>query len=172
MSEAFLGMIIMGGWNFAPRSWALCDGQLLPISGNSALFSLLGTTYGGDGRTTFALPDLRGRIAIHPGNGPGLTPVRLGERGGRENVTLTINELPSHNHTIQVGKEGMGSGATTTAAGSYLGDAADAMYRTAAGTGTSPGVMNTGGNRAFNIRNPYLGVNYVIALQGVFPSRS
>lgn len=98
--EPFLAQISLFGSNFAPRGWAFCDGQLLPISSNSALFSLLGTTYGGDGRTTFALPDLRGRVAIHEGTGPGLSNKRLGQRGGQESVILNNTQLPSHRHTI------------------------------------------------------------------------
>jgi len=99
--EPFIAEIIMFGGNFAPRGWAFCDGQLLPIAQNQALFSILGTTYGGDGRTTFALPDLRGRTAIHPGTGPGLSNRRLGERGGAETNTLTLPQLPTHTHTIR-----------------------------------------------------------------------
>jgi microcystin-dependent protein len=98
--EPFIAEIMMFAGNFAPRGWALCDGQLLSVSSNAALFSLLGTTYGGDGRTTFALPDLRGRTAIHPGSGPGLSTRRLGERGGSETTTLSISQMPAHNHTI------------------------------------------------------------------------
>ena len=94
--EPFIAQIMMFGGNFAPRGWAFCDGQLLPISQYSALFSLLGTTYGGDGRTTFGLPDLRGRVAIHPGNGPGLSSIRLGEKGGTETNTLSTAQLPPH----------------------------------------------------------------------------
>ncbi len=98
MSDPFIGQIQTFGFNFAPRGWARCDGQLLPISSNSALFSLLGTTYGGDGRTTFGLPDLRGRAALHQGQGPGLSNRNLGQRAGAENTTLTVNQMPSHNH--------------------------------------------------------------------------
>ena len=100
MSEPFIGQIMMVGFNFPPRGWAQCNGQLLPISSHTALFSLLGTTFGGDGRTSFGLPDLRGRIAKHIGQGPGLANVTWGQRGGRENVTLTIANMPSHTHTV------------------------------------------------------------------------
>lgn len=103
--EPFLGQISTVGFNFAPRSWALCDGQLLPISQNTALFSLLGTTYGGDGRTSFGLPDLRGRSAVHVGNGPGLTPMTWGRKSGQENVTLGVRNMPAHNHTITQSEE-------------------------------------------------------------------
>ena len=100
MSEPFVGEIRMFAGNFAPRGWAFCDGQLLAVSQNDALFSLLGTIYGGDGRTTFGLPDLRGRVPIHAGSGPGLSPRRLGAKAGAENVTLTVNQLPSHSHRL------------------------------------------------------------------------
>ena len=101
MSDPFLAEIVMFGGNFAPRGWAFCDGQLLAISSNTALFSLLGTTYGGDGRTTFGLPELRGRFAMHPGNGPGLSSRKLGQKGGSERVTLAITNLPSHTHQLR-----------------------------------------------------------------------
>ena len=101
MSDPFIGEISLFASNFAPRGWALCDGQLLPISTNTALFALLGTTYGGDGRTTFGLPDLRGRLPVHAGTGPGLTQRRLGERSGVEQVTLSTTELPSHGHAVR-----------------------------------------------------------------------
>lgn len=186
--DPFLGQIIMFGGNFAPRGWAFCDGQLLPIAQNDALFSILGTVYGGDGRTTFGLPDLRGRIAMHAGNGPGLSDVRIGQKGGRENVTLTINELPNHGHnhgtlagqsTIPCNEE---DGNSNEAVGKTLGNAeagtpynSDAADNTLASIGTvtiTGNTGNAGGGRSFEIRNPYLGVNYIIALQGVYPSRS
>ncbi|NOT56941.1 MAG: phage tail protein, partial [Deltaproteobacteria bacterium] len=102
MSDPFIGEIIMFGGNFAPRGWAFCNGQLLSIAQNTALFSILGTTYGGDGRTTFALPDLRGRVPVHAGNsqGPGLPPVQLGEMAGSPSVTLTVSQMPMHNHLV------------------------------------------------------------------------
>ena len=171
MSEPFLGQIMMVGFNFAPRGWARCDGQLLPISSNSALFSLLGTIYGGDGRTTFALPDLRGRVAIHPGNGPGLSPYQIGQKVGAENVTLQISNLPNHNHGITAinttGSE------TTPPDGGRLAEGNDAIYT----TDTSPAVnlastSSVGGGQQFGIRQPSLSVNFIIALQGLFPSRS
>ncbi|OEJ98868.1 phage tail protein [Flavivirga aquatica] len=183
--EPFLAEIIMFAGNFAPRGWALCNGQLLPIAQNTALFSLLGTTYGGDGRTTFALPDLRGRIAMHEGTGPGLSPVRLGQRGGSELVVLTTNELPNHNHS---GSTLNGSvsvnevdGYSDEPAGRNIGiSPTDTPYndkvtdRTMAADSVNitGNTSNTGGSRPFSIRNPYLGVNYIIALQGIFPSRS
>lgn len=184
--EPFLGEIIMFAGNFAPRGWALCDGQLLPIAQNTALFSLLGTTYGGDGRTTFALPDLRGRFAMHPGNGPGLTPRRLGQRGGKENVVLTIANMPAHNHlpgtlkgTIQTNEE---DGTSDEPSGKNFGNfsAGTPFNANANDSSMAPdsvkidsGVTgNTGGGQQFNIENPYECVNYIIALQGTFPSRN
>ena len=174
--EPFVGQIQTVAFNYAPSGWALCNGQLLSISSNSSLFSLLGTIYGGDGRTTFALPDLRGRIALHSGQGPGLSNIQIGQIGGTESVTLSVNELPAHTHsaTLSVGAEGKGSGATNTAAGNYLGDAVDTMYRTLPGSGDINGleVDPTGTGRSFYSRNPFLGIHYVIALQGVMPPRS
>ena len=173
---------MMVGYNFAQRGWAFCDGQLLPISQNSALFSLLGTIYGGDGRTTFALPDLRGRIAKHPGNGPGLTSIKLGQKGGRETVTLTQNELPSHSHTMSSQLKvrcNQTAGGEDNPGNHFLGPSPDDMYNSAGdadmGADSVTGTItagNTGNGQSFNIQNPWLGINYVIALQGVFPSRS
>ena len=174
MSEPFLGEIAMFGGNFAPRGWAFCSGQLLPIASNEALFSLLGTTYGGDGRTTFALPDMRGRVPMHPGTGPGLTPRRLGQRLGTEIHTLNLTEMPSHNHS-PVMRANATSGGFATPTGNVLGN--DAIY-TRGGTAdvslgsTSIISNNVGGGQPFNIMQPSLGVNCIIALQGVFPSRS
>lgn len=172
--EPFIGQISMFGGNFAPRNWALCNGQLLPISQNQALFSILGTTYGGDGRTTFALPDLRGRIPMHEGSGPGLSTVRLGQRGGAEQVTLTTNELPSHNHTgaikvsnAAVDDDSPSSNASLGASEIYVTGAPN-TYLAAGSVVTN----NTGGGRPFPTRNPYLGINFIIALQGTFPPRS
>ncbi len=183
MSEPYIGEIKLFGGNFAIRSWAMCDGQLLPISQNSALFSILGTIYGGDGRTTFALPDMRGRAAIHAGNGPGLSDRRLGSKGGAETTTQNLTQLASHNHnasttgTITVDAV---PGTTPTAAGSYLANSTVNMYGTAAPaatlhadtfTGTTT-VLNNGGQQPMNNMQPYLTVTFLIALQGVFPSRS
>ena len=170
--EPFLGEIIMFGGNFAPRGWAFCDGQLLPISQNQALFSLLGTIYGGDGRTTFALPDLRGRVSIHQGNGPGLSDYRLGSKGGAENVTLTAAQIPAHNHAIKAANQGGDDSDPTTANG--FGSAANDLYlETAPGTTMQNGIMsNTGGNQQHTNIQPYLAINFIIALQGTFPSRS
>jgi len=175
-----LAQIIMFGSNFAPRGWAFCDGQLLAISQNSALFSLLGTIYGGDGRTTFALPDMRSRIPVHPGHGPGLSAYRLGEKGGRESVTLTAMNLPSHNHSHNHTQPvAVAAGTTRNPNGNVPAsdNSGDFIYAAAAGAGqafqpVSTSSVNTGGNQSFPIMNPFLAVNFIIALQGIFPSRS
>ncbi len=170
--EPFIAQIIMFGGNFAPRGWAFCDGQLLAISQNTALFSLLGTTYGGDGRTTFGLPDLRGRVSMHPGNGPGLSSRRLGEKGGAETVTLNTTQIPSHNHNISVGvntspgDEGTPTGVIANHAGGFCEEATSGQFLGGASS------ADTGGNTPHNNIQPYQCVNYIIALQGIFPSRN
>lgn len=174
MSEPFIGEIRVFGFNFAPRGWALCDGQLLPIAQNTALFSLLGTIYGGDGRTTFALPDLRGRAALHQGNGPGLSPRAIGQRSGSETNTLSVNQLPSHTHQVRAFG---GPGNANTAPGNvWSNDAGNqsATYNSGAANANmgSSALANTGGNQAVNNMQPFLVVNYCIALTGIFPSRS
>jgi microcystin-dependent protein len=166
-----LGEIIMFGGNFAPRGWALCDGQLLPIAQNSALFSILGTMYGGDGRSTFALPDLRGRTPIHAGNGPGLASYRLGQKGGQERTTLNIAQLPSHNHTFQGHIDNIGLTEMTL----QQGDGEPIMLPTQGGhepLHVGGEVLNTGANQPVNNMQPYTTVNYIIALNGTFPSRN
>jgi microcystin-dependent protein len=161
--------ISMFGGNFAPRSWANCDGQLLPISQNTALFSILGTTYGGDGRTTFGLPELRGRVAVHTGSGPGLTPRQMGQRSGSETNTLTIAQLPSHGHAINARDEGT----TDDPTGAFIaGDGTNAFGSSSNVAMANTSVANTGGGQAFNNMQPYMVVRYIIALQGVFPSRN
>ncbi len=170
--DPFLAQIVMFGGNFAPRGWAFCDGQLLSINANQALFSLLGTTYGGDGRTTFALPDLRGRVPMHPGNGPGLSSRRLGEKGGREYETLTVNQMPNHNHQIHAAnKAGDDTNPTTAKA---FATAGNDLYLDAPQATVMQGdiVTNNGGNQPHNNVQPFECVNFIIALQGVFPSRS
>jgi len=183
MDDAYIGTVMMFGGNFAPRNWAYCSGQLLSIAQNQALFSILGTTYGGDGRTTFALPDLRGRLPKHTGNGPGLQPVTLGERAGRENVTLTTGQLPSHSHdgssltaSLSCNED---DGDTNEPSGKNIGIAESGTpYNAVAndatfGGGTVSG--NTGlqgGNQAFDIQNPFLGMNYIICMNGLYPPRS
>lgn len=180
--EPFLGQIQAFGFNFAPRGWAKCEGQLLSINQYQALFSLLGTTYGGDGRTTFALPDLRGRVAIGEGSGPGLPSYRLGEKAGSATTTLTVANLPSHNHSlgaqanvsIPVSEEDANQ---DEAAGNYL--ANGTFYHAGAGGQYGGGPVqlsgstdNAGGQQPFNNMQPFLAINFCIALQGLFPSRS
>jgi microcystin-dependent protein len=175
MSEPFIAEIRIFAGNFAPRSWAFCDGQLLPISNNTALFSLIGTTYGGDGRTTTALPNLEGRAPMHPGRGPGQTARRLGQRVGVETVTLTEAQIPSHTHTVRANPA---SGTTNmpTNVASIAGAGADRLY----GTNTTTNLVDmsdqtlsaTGGSQAHGNLQPYLVLNFIIALQGLYPSRS
>ncbi len=174
--EGFIGEIRMFAGNFAPRGWALCDGQLLAISSNAALFSILGTTYGGDGRTTFGLPDLRGRVSMHPGNGPGLSSVRLGQRGGVETVTLTNNQMPSHTHSVRVNADSTvattdmpenGLLARNAASTPIYGDTVNTVLHNNFVT-----IGSTGGSQAHTNIQPFTAVNYIICLQGVFPSRN
>jgi microcystin-dependent protein len=175
--EGTIGEIRGFAGNFAPRTWALCEGQLLSIAANTALFSIIGTIYGGDGRTTFALPDLRGRAPLQQGHGPGLSTVNLGQRGGAEHTQLTSQQLPSHSHTaaMHVVKE---QGNKPSPQGKVL--AADSSGNSIYSTSTpdetlSPSAItvgNTGGGLEVQLRNPYLGINMIICLQGIFPSRS
>ena len=173
--EPFLGQIMGFGGNFAPRGWALCDGQLLPISSNTALFSILGTTYGGDGRTTFGLPDLRGRAMVHAGNGPGLSPVRLGQKGGSEGFTLNVTQLPPHNHTATLHAETAAANQSNAqnrmlALTEIYADVVAAEDRVMAPESIT--MQNTGGGQPVSHRGPYQAINVIIALQGIFPSRS
>ena len=171
--ETFLGEIRMFAGNFAPTGWAFCQGQLLPIAQNQALFSLLGTTYGGDGRTTFALPDLRGRVPVGFGQGPGLSNRVIGEQFGSELVTLNINQMPSHNHTVNaVTTEGNLNLPTNSLPANTK--ALDKEYSDANANTTMKATMvnPTGGNQPFGVTQPSLGVNFIIALQGIFPSRN
>jgi microcystin-dependent protein len=172
MSDPFIGEIRMFAGNFAPRGWAFCDGQLLAVSQNDALFSLLGTIYGGDGRTTFGLPDLRGRIPIHAGTGPGLSQRRLGAKTGQESTTLTVSQLPAHNHQVpatnSVGNK-KDSG-THIAAGNvarvYANDSGSPTDYLAGTT-----ISNTGNGQSHSNLMPFQCVNYIIALAGIYPSR-
>jgi microcystin-dependent protein len=174
MADPFVAEIRIFPFSFAPKGWAFCDGQLLPISQNTALFSLLGTTYGGDGKSTFALPDMEGNSPMHPGQGPGLSLHDLGEMGGSETVTLLESEIPSHTHTLR--------GNFNTA---DINDPSPARALARSGTGflyqsnTSANLTNMSGNALtpaggglpHNNMMPYLTLNYCIALQGVFPPR-
>lgn len=172
MSEPFIAEIRIFAGNFAPRSWAFCNGQLLPVSQNTALFSLIGTTYGGDGRSTTALPNLEGRVPMHPGRGPGLTSRRLGQRGGVETVTLSEAQMPNHNHTAN----GTGSSANQRDPSGHMpatgGGRGTNLYAAANNTGAFRGLQNTGGSQAHNNNQPFLAINFIIALQGLYPSRS
>lgn len=176
--EPFLGQIQAFGFNFPPRGWALCQGQLLPINQYQALFSLLGTTFGGDGRTTFALPDLRGRSIVGVGNGPGLDNISWGQKGGAYTHTLTTGQLPSHNHAGTV-RAGAGLANTATAKdNNFAANTGGTSIYNAGAVGDNDmaagnvAITNTGGSQSFNIRNPFLGIYVSIALQGIFPSRS
>lgn len=180
--EPFIGQITMFGGTFAPRGWAFCEGQLMAISSNTALFSLLGTTYGGDGRTTFALPDLRGRCAVGMGNGPGLTSRRQGEKMGEESVTLNQTQIPAHSHQLNGNNAAANtsdpSGATLANENVVVerGSAAIPVngYSNAAANVpmSASSVGNSGGNQSHNNMQPSLAMNYIIALQGLYPSRS
>lgn len=185
--QPYIGEMKMFGGNFAPRGWAFCNGQLLPISGNDALFSLLGTIYGGDGRTTFALPDMRGRSAIQQGDGPGLSARPLGQKSGTEYNYLTANNLPPHTHTptltgeVKIPVSG-NSGASDNPAGNYPAVAGDDFYASNPSPGAFMAPINTSGmgvavgttgaSQAVNNMMPSTTVNYIIALVGIYPSRS
>ncbi len=172
MSEPFVGEIRMFAGNFAPSGWAFCDGQLLAVSQNDALFSLLGTVYGGDGRTTFGLPDMRGRVPVHPGSGPGLTPRQQGERSGSERVTVVASQMPSHRHTLQASLEGateINPQAKVTAQ-SPTGDIYGNIETL---ENLSPqSVTSFGGSQSHDNVMPFLCIHFIIALFGVYPSRN
>ncbi|MCS4435327.1 phage tail protein [Aquiflexum gelatinilyticum] len=177
--DPFIGQIMETGFNFAPPGWAFCDGSLLPISEYDALFALIGTTYGGDGQTTFALPDLRGRSALHAGQGPGLPSNSVGQTGGAVSTTLTVSNLPPHNHTIQASSA---AGTQSNPANAFPANAnvipergADPIgvnaYASNPNTTMNPIMVgNAGGGQPFDNMPPYLAVNYIIALFGIFPS--
>ena len=169
MSEPFLGEIRTFGGNFAPHGWALCNGQLLSIAQYTALFSLLGTTYGGDGKTTFGLPNLQGNAPMHWGSGPGLTPREIGETGGSSTVTLTSAELPIHTHQAAAS---LSSASALSPAGNVLGDAALYAAPQFADTMAPAAVGPAGGSQPHDNMQPSLGLTFIIALQGLFPSRS
>lgn len=173
MADPFVAEIRVFPFNFAPKGWAFCDGQLMPLSQNTALFSLLGTTYGGDGKSTFALPNLQGRAPMHPGQGPGLSLHDLGESAGSETVTLLVGEIPSHSHSVNV---------LTAPASSFNPNSNAVLARSAGGFAYSSDSPDTsmaqeslspaGGDAPHNNMQPYLTVNFAIALQGVFPPRT
>lgn len=173
MSEPFLGEIRMFGGNFAPTGWAMCNGQLMSISQNTALFALLGTTYGGDGVTTFELPDLQGRLPIHQGTDPSGNSYVIGQRAGEEFVTLTVNQMPSHAHQMVAASDASSQSlpvgnltANTTAAGVNL-------YGSGTAAAMAPAAINSvGGSQPHDNSMPFVVVNFIIALEGIFPSRS
>ena len=172
MPQPFIGQIIMFGGSFAIRGYALCDGQLLPISQNQALFSILGTTYGGDGRVSFGLPELRGRVPLHQGSGPGLPSYNEGSKGGSPTRQLTNNNLPSHNHTVLCTTD---DGDGDDPEGNVLAktDGANIYANVTPGESMKNPTTNSVGNgQQFNIQNAILGINYEIAMQGLFPSRN
>jgi microcystin-dependent protein len=171
MAEPFIGQITLFAGNFAPRGWAFCNGQELMIAQNTALFSILGTTYGGNGQTTFALPDLRGRVPVHPGQGPGLTNRNLGETGGGEQMQLEVSHMPAHVHPLR---------ATTTTATSTIptnrvlaASPGTNIYGTNANTSMAGGMSRAvGGGQPHNNMQPWQCINYIIALEGIFPARN
>ena len=168
-SEPYLGQIMAVGFNFAPQGWAKCNGQLLPISQNTALFALLGTTYGGNGTTNFALPDLRGRMLTGQGQGPGLPYVDLGQQGGTSTSTLTLANLPPHTHPINASNY---IGTTSIPTNNVLANTSDndKEYTNTTNTAMTP-TGSAGGGQPINNMQPYTGMNYIIALQGIFPPR-
>lgn len=193
--EAYMGTVMAWAPNFAPRGWAFCQGQTLSISQNSALFSLLGTTYGGDGQTTFRLPDLRGRTPLGPGQGPGLSSYELGQVSGSESVTITQNEMPAHNHPAQTGNApiqvsagnadastpangssiavpGTVSGRDFTATLGFNSAAPSVMLNQATSGPASVTVGLSGGSQPHNNMQPYLALNFIICTQGIFPPRN
>ncbi len=174
--DPFLGSLLLVPYNFAPQGWALCNGQLLPISQNTALFSLLGTTYGGDGVTTFALPDLRGRVPISSGQGPGMQNYALGQSGGAETTTLSATQMPAHSHAVNTVS---GAGSTSNPANQYLADSPGGTVTSGLYSSSTPNsklnaaaIGMAGSGQPFDNRSPYLTLNWIIALQGVYPSRS
>ena len=166
--DPFLGEIRLVAFNFAPKGWAICDGRLLPINQNQALFALLGTYYGGDGRTTFALPDLRGRVPLGAGQGAALSNYEIGSTGGTESVKLAVGQLPSHAHPVRANS---GPSTTKEPAGAY--PAKGGAYASAQNAKMNTAMLGkTGGGQPHENRQPYLALNYVIALQGIFPSQN
>ncbi len=178
MSNPYIGQIALFAFNFAPQSWHLCDGSLLPINQYQALYALLGTTYGGNGSSTFGIPDLRSRRPVGMGSGPGLPTYNLGQMGGAETQSLTQSNLPAHTHgtTFQVVPEGRGGTPAPAQAGYLLSSDANAYVPSGGGASTALGTGNitvqpTGGSTPFSVVEPYTTLNFCIALVGIFPSR-
>lgn len=175
-TDPYIGEISIFAGNFPPRNWAFCNGQLMSIAQNTALFSILGTTYGGDGRVTFGLPDLRGRAPLSAGQGPGLSNYDLGQAGGSETDTLSINEIPAHNHPLGAYNNKADQSNPTGNVNAIVVDSsngtANAYAASANATMNANAVGQSGGSQPHNNMQPYLTLNYIIALQGVFPSRS
>lgn len=169
MSDPFVGEIRMFAGNFAPRGWSLCDGQLIAINQNTALFSLLGTIYGGDGRTTFGLPDMRGRVPVHQGSGPGLSPQRLGSRFGAEQVALTTAQLPAHNHPVAASPAAASSPSPQSNVPAV---AEENIYASGPPQAMANAIAAAGGSQAHANLAPTTCVNYIIALFGSYPSRN
>ncbi len=171
MANPYLGEIRLFAGNFAPLNWAFCNGQLLSIAQNDALFSLIGTIYGGDGVQTFALPNLQSRVPVHQGQGPGLSNHTVGEMAGEENVTLTINQIPAHTHVAQANAN---AGTLASPAGNVWAGANDSPFAPPASANTTlaPGALgNAGGSQPHDNMVPFLAVNFIISLAGIFPSQ-
>jgi microcystin-dependent protein len=179
MSDPFIGNVMLVAFDYAPRGWAFCNGQLLPINQNQALFSLLGTQYGGNGTTNFALPDLRSRVPLGFGQGPGLSSIQIGQAGGTESVTVSTATLPAHTHPLNV-QSGTGTtsapGPGTVLARTVVDDGTGVTSYSSTAPNTALAAASvgstTGGSTPVGIRNPYLGLQYIISLQGIFPSRN
>lgn len=179
MADPFIGNVMLVAFNFVPSNWAACNGQLLPINQNQALFSLLGTQYGGNGTTTFALPDLRSRVPVGFSQGPGLANIQIGERAGVESVTVLATNIPAHTHTLN-GQSGTGTtsvpGTGTVLARTVVDDGTGVISYSSTAPNTSLAATSisatTGGSTPVGIRNPYLGLQYIICLAGIFPSRA
>ena len=173
MSEPFLAEVRIVGFNFAPRGWAFCDGQVLPINQNQSLYSLLGTTYGGDGRTSFALPDLRGRTPMHVGASDGGAFHELGQKSGEETHTLATDEMPAHDHTVKASANNATSTNPTNNVWARAPQVQYRAYEAATATAMNPSVLaSVGGGQAHENMQPYLAMNFCIALRGLFPSRN
>ncbi len=172
MNDSYLGQIMLFAGNFAPVGWALCNGQLLPINQNQALFAVIGTMYGGDGVSNFALPDLRGRAPICFGQGPTLQDYNVGDKGGVESVALNATQMPAHTHAFGLGCDTNGGGTVSSPANAYLCAQDPGIYSSTSNAQMSTGTCQpAGGSQAHENRAPYLALTYVIATQGMFPSR-